>query len=186
MRARTGSASVCRGIRKRGRSWRCRLQVAVDGERGELAVLHGRDREVLAARDTVAARPDVVDRGLALCVHLNAAAGDAQHLVRGAELAPGDLLPDRLEHDVRVERECLAGALELPVRGRARALEFDPRDVFPADQSHRTRPVADAHAARLREFLLESARAHLFGPATINDRNVLRAEPPALYRRIDR
>src|SRR6202008_2178547 len=177
--ARTGSASGCRGIPTRGRSWLSPLarQVPVDRLRRQLAVLHGRDRQVPAPGGASGAGPDTVGRGLPVRVHRDAPVGDLEHRGGRAQPVPVQLLADRLEYDVRIEREGLARSLEPPVAGDARILELDARDVIGADQAHRSRPVLDAHAVALRELLLVAAGAHVLAAAAIDDGHVLGAEP---------
>src|SRR6185437_3079717 len=86
-------------------------QGRVDGHGGALAVLDRFHRQILAARDAIAAGPDVRQRGLEFLIDLDAAVLQLQRV--GAERAGDEALADGLEHHVRGEREFFAGADQL-------------------------------------------------------------------------
>src|SRR3546814_4782655 len=84
----------------------------VDRLGGELAVLHGGHRQVLADRDAIPAGPDVWQRGAAIFGHRDAVTIHLQPraAVELRQRAHG--LADGLEQHISGEREALAGAGE--------------------------------------------------------------------------
>src|SRR5690349_7266241 len=84
---------------------------AIDGNRGDLAVLYRGHGEILAAEDTIAAGPHAAQRGAALIVDEDAVLLEVEDLRGVAEAIPENLLADGLEDHVGFEREDLAGRL---------------------------------------------------------------------------
>src|SRR6187399_2778599 len=79
-------------------------QKTVDGEGGHFAVLHGGHSQVLSAKDTVAAGPHSGQRSFSFVVAHNASVFQFDYLGRLSDRVRQHFLPDRLEHDVGVER----------------------------------------------------------------------------------
>src|SRR5689334_11574797 len=83
--------SAMGGLRSTG------FQCAIDGKRGQLAVLHRHHGEVLPAAYAIATCPDAGDRGPALTVHGDARAGQLEQIAAAVQTVGQQDLTDRLE-----------------------------------------------------------------------------------------
>ena len=153
--------------------------------RRELAVLHGGHRQVLAAGDAVAAGPDARARGLAVRVDRDAAVRAASSAGAASALRT-QLLADGLEHHVGLEAKRLAGAPASRSRSSACTRTRRRARGLRRPAAQRPRPVLDAHAAASAPTPARSGWPHVLRPAPVDHGHVLRAEPLALHRDVDR
>src|SRR5688572_30144537 len=141
-------------------------QKTVDGERGDFAVLHGGDGEILAAEHAITAGPHAGQRSAPLVVHEDPVLLQVENLRGVGEMLPQDFLADGLEHHVRFENVSLSGDLRGLELHAAYASRFH-------EKFSGLRPQPQRHATSLRELLLVSAGVHVLLATAVDHGHLL-------------